>query len=76
MFKHVILMLLTAVWAGRDYYEVLGIELEADSVEIKKAFRKLSRKHHPDKNLGDTENDIIYFEIVKAYDILFDQNKR
>jgi DnaJ-class molecular chaperone len=72
MIKHVIFPILVLSTFARDFYEVLDIDIEADDATIKKAFRKLSRKHHPDKNLGDEENEKIYYEIVKAYDTLSD----
>lgn len=59
-----------------DYYEVLGLGPDAGPDEIKKAFRKLSRQYHPDKNPGDDEAKQKYLEVTKAHDILSDSNKR
>lgn len=60
----------------RDYYEVLGIEKGASADEIKKAYRKLAVKYHPDKNPGDTEAENKFKEATEAYEILSDSNKR
>ena len=62
---------------SEDYYKVLGVSNTATDKEIKKAYRKLSLKHHPDKNQGDTENaEIIFKKINEAYSVLSDKNKR
>ncbi|HLB25116.1 MAG TPA: DnaJ domain-containing protein, partial [Nitrospirota bacterium] len=60
----------------KDYYEVLGVPRGADEKEIKKAYRKLARKHHPDVNPGDKEAERKFKEIGAAYDILGDRKKR
>ncbi|WP_296802362.1 DnaJ domain-containing protein, partial [Thiolapillus sp.] len=62
----------------RDYYEVLGVSRTATSVEIKKAYRKLAMKYHPDRNSGeDGEQAEIRFKEVKlAYEVLSDDQKR
>lgn len=57
----------------RDYYEILGISKSASADEIKKAFRKLAVKYHPDKDSGDEEK---FKEINEAYEVLKDQQKR
>ena len=54
----------------RDYYEVLGISKKATEDEIKKAYRKLARKHHPDVNPGDKNAQKKFQEVQEAYDIL------
>ena len=60
----------------RDYYEVLGVSKSATADEIKKAYRKLAVKHHPDKNPGDHTAEEKFKELGEAYDILMDDNKR
>ena len=54
----------------RDYYEVLGVSKSADATEIKKAYRKLALKYHPDKNPGDKEAEEKFKEAAEAYDVL------
>lgn len=56
----------------RDYYEVLGVEKNASSEEIKKAYRRLARKYHPDVNGGDKEAEAKFKEINEAYEVLSD----
>lgn len=60
----------------RDYYEVLGVDRGADKDQIKKAYRKLAMKYHPDRNHGDTEAEARFKEIGEAYAVLTDDNKR
>ncbi len=60
----------------RDYYEVLGVNNGASSDEIKKAYRKLALKFHPDKNLNDKNSEERFKEVSEAYDVLSDQKKR
>ena len=60
----------------RDYYEVLGVARDASADEIKKAYRKLARKHHPDVNPGDKTAEAKFKEAQQAYDILSDAEKR
>src|SRR5437660_10455739 len=62
--------------AKRDYYEVLGISQTAGADEIKSAYRRLARKHHPDVNPGDGEAEGRFKEINEAYEVLSDPNKR
>ena len=62
--------------AKRDYYEVLGVERSAATDDIKKAYRKLALKHHPDKNPGDHEAEERFKEATEAYEVLRDQEKR
>ena len=60
-----------------DYYEILGINVDATDSDVKKAFRILAKKFHPDKNPGDEQTAERKFkEIVNAYQVLIDQNKR
>jgi len=60
----------------RDYYEVLGVSRGASETDIKKAFRKLARKHHPDVNPGDRTAEQKFKEINEAYEVLSDAKKR
>ena len=62
--------------AKRDYYEVLGVSKSASDDEIKKAYRKLAVKYHPDKNPGDKEAESKFKEINEAHDVLSDKQKR
>lgn len=62
--------------AKRDYYEVLGVEKSADQEAIKKAYRKLAVKYHPDRNPGDKEAEEKFREATEAYEILSDEQKR
>ncbi|MBN2331920.1 MAG: J domain-containing protein [Deltaproteobacteria bacterium] len=62
--------------AGKDYYAVLGVDKKASEEEIKKAFRRLARKYHPDMNKDDAESEKKFKEINEAYEVLGDQQKR
>lgn len=62
--------------AKRDYYEVLGVSRGASAEEIKRAFRKLAAKYHPDANPGDQEAEERFKEINEAYQVLSDPEKR
>ena len=62
--------------AKRDFYEVLGVQRNASDSDIKKAYRKLARKHHPDVNPGDKAAEDRFKEISAAYEILSDAEKR
>ena len=60
----------------RDYYQVLGVKRDADADEIKKAYRQLALKNHPDKNPGDSEAERRFKEAAEAYEVLSDREKR
>ena len=60
----------------RDYYEVLGLSKGATEDEIKKAYRKIAIKYHPDRNPGDKEAEEKFKEAAEAYDVLHDPQKR
>ncbi|TDH74309.1 hypothetical protein CCR75_005199 [Bremia lactucae] len=80
--RHPLLLLLAVAclvalsMAGKDYYEILGISRDASSAEIKRAFRKLSLKHHPDKNPGDESAAQKFAEVAGAYDVLSNEEKK
>ncbi len=60
----------------RDYYEVLGVSRNADEAQIKKAYRKLAKKYHPDTNAGDADAEQKFKEVTEAYTVLSDKEKR
>ena len=60
----------------RDYYEVLGVSKDADEATIKKAYRSLAKKYHPDMNPGDKEAEMKFKEVNEAYAVLSDAEKR
>ena len=62
--------------AKRDYYEVLGVKKDASDDEIKKAYRKLALKYHPDRNPGDKEAEEKFKEASEAHEVLSDKQKR
>jgi len=62
--------------ANKDYYQILGLEKGASDDEIKRAFRKLAIKYHPDKNQGNAEAEVKFKEINEAYQVLSDPEKK
>lgn len=60
----------------RDYYEVLGVAKNASEAELKKAYRRMAMKHHPDRNTGDKEAENKFKEAKEAYEVLSDARKR
>jgi molecular chaperone DnaJ len=65
-----------AMGSNRDYYEVLGVSKDSGEDEIKKAYRKLALKYHPDRNPGDKEAEERFKEAAEAYEVLRDREKR
>ncbi|MFE9105558.1 molecular chaperone DnaJ [Actinomadura geliboluensis] len=66
----------TKDYLEKDYYKVLGVAKTASQEEIKKSYRKLARKYHPDANKGDTEAEERFKEVSEAYDVLSDEKRR
>lgn len=62
--------------AKRDYYEVLGVAKNADEKTIKKAYRKLAKKYHPDTNAGNPDAEKKFKEVTEAYSVLSDPERR
>lgn len=63
-------------WIEKDFYKVLGVAKDAEPAAIKKAYRKLARKYHPDKNPGDTKAEARFKDIGEAYGVLSDPKQR
>ena len=60
----------------KDYYEILGLAKNATPIDIKKAYRKMAIKYHPDKNPGDKVAEEKFKEAAAAYEVLSDENKK
>ncbi|HLR56572.1 MAG TPA: DnaJ C-terminal domain-containing protein [Beutenbergiaceae bacterium] len=63
-------------WLEKDFYAALGVPKDASEADIKKAYRKLARKYHPDQNAGDPEAETKFKEVGEAYSVLSDSEKR
>lgn len=63
-------------WLETDYYAVLGVPKDAPQKDIKKAYRKLARDHHPDSNKGDPQAETKFKQVNEAYEVLGDEEKR
>ena len=61
---------------SKDYYNILGVDRNATDEQIKKAYRKMAMKYHPDKNNGDIDSENKFKEAAEAYDVLSDSNKK
>ena len=61
---------------NKDYYEVLGVDKKVDDPTLKKAYRKLAIKYHPDKNPNDKKAEEKFKEVAEAYDVLSNKEKR
>ena len=66
----------TKDWIDKDFYKVLGVKKDASADEIKKAYRTLARKHHPDKNPDNAAAETKFKEVSEAYDVLSDPKRR
>ncbi len=71
-----LILLLEIILTEKDLYKILGIKRSANQDEIKKKYRELTRKHHPDRNQGDPDAARKFAEIAEAYEILSDEKKR
>ncbi len=69
-------IILILAMANKDYYKVLGVERKANAQDIKKAYRQLAKKYHPDVNKGNQDAENKFKEISEAYDVLSDAKKR
>ena len=62
--------------AKRDYYEVLGVSENVSQEDLKKAYRKVAMKYHPDRNPGDSDAELKFKEATEAYEVLSASQKR
>jgi DnaJ-related protein SCJ1 len=72
----VLVLLLVSIEAGKNFYDILGVKKDASDKEIKRAYRKLSLKYHPDKNPGNEKAREKFVEVANAYEALSDPEKR
>lgn len=63
-------------WIDKDFYKVLGVSKDAAQADVKKAYRKLARKHHPDQNPGDSAAEQKFKDVTEAYTVLADPEQR
>ena len=63
-------------WLEKDFYKILGVSKDASDAEIKKSYRSLSRKYHPDVNRDDTTAEARFKEVSEAYSVLSDKDER
>ena len=70
------LLLGVAQAADRDFYKILELKRNAKDSDIKKAYRKLTLKYHPDKNPGDEDAKLKFHDVAAAYEVLSDKDKR
>ncbi|THJ68471.1 J domain-containing protein [Arthrobacter echini] len=63
-------------WVDKDFYKILGVSKDASDADIKKAYRKLARKHHPDQNQGDAGSEKMFKDVSEAYSVLSDTEER
>ena len=63
-------------WVDKDFYKILGVAKDASEADIKKAYRKLARQHHPDTNAGDVASEKKFKDISEAYSVLSDPDER
>ncbi|WP_035777917.1 DnaJ domain-containing protein, partial [Arthrobacter sp. 35/47] len=63
-------------WVDKDFYKILGVPKDASDADIKKAYRKLARKHHPDQNQSTGGSDRMFKDISEAYSVLSDPEER
>ncbi len=63
-------------WVDKDFYKILGVAKDASDADIKKAYRKLARQHHPDTNAGNTASEKKFKDISEAYSVLSDPEER
>ncbi len=63
-------------WIEKDFYKILGVSKDVSDADLKKAYRKLAKEHHPDRNPGDAKAEARFKDISEAYDVLSDANQR
>jgi DnaJ homolog subfamily B member 11 len=76
MFWYVLFVNFVAILGGRDFYSILKVKKNASTNEIKKAYRKLAKELHPDKNQNDPDSSTKFQDLGAAYEVLSDADKR